>query len=78
MQEGPDDEGVGMVLELNGIDESGGGARDKMLHASRWMVGQPRKSWEVEVENVACAQAQVLRPMCRDTVSKRTYKTIQG
>jgi len=38
MWERPDDEGVGMVLELNGIDESGGGARDKMTRASRWMV----------------------------------------
>ena len=40
MWEGPDDEGVGMVLEPNGIDESGGGARDKMSRASRWMVGR--------------------------------------
>jgi hypothetical protein len=39
MWEGLDDEGVDMVLELNAIDESGGGARDKMSRASHWMVG---------------------------------------
>jgi hypothetical protein len=43
MWEGPNDEDVDMVLELNGINESGGGARDKMSRASRWMVGYARK-----------------------------------
>lgn len=80
MWEGPDDEGADVVHELHAVDVCREVQWSMRQDVACCPLGSPstQKEQKGGFNKWVCVQAQVLRPVRWDTMSKQPYKTLWG